>query len=71
MADDDINSDDSDSKDEKPPLKEMVRELALTGIAAVFMTEDSVRKYLKELKVPKELVGYFIESASKKKDEPP
>ena len=33
------------------------------------MTEDSIRKYLKELKVPKELMGFFLESVSKKKED--
>ena len=54
---------------EKQPLKDVVRELALTGIAAVFMTEDSIRKRLKELKVPKELMGMFMEGVAKKKDD--
>ncbi|MCB0404553.1 MAG: hypothetical protein KDD51_07180 [Bdellovibrionales bacterium] len=59
----------SEKNESKGPLAGIVRELALTGLATVFMTEDSVRKYLKELKLPKELAGYLLESASKKKDD--
>ncbi|MBI4403307.1 MAG: hypothetical protein HY537_04060 [Deltaproteobacteria bacterium] len=54
---------------ERPRLTEMVRELSLTALAAFFMTEDSVRNYLKELKLPKELVSLLLDGISKKKDD--
>jgi hypothetical protein len=50
-------------------LTEAVRQLALTGLATFFMTEDSVRGYLKEMKLPKELVSLLLESVTKKKDD--
>ncbi|MCB0417732.1 MAG: hypothetical protein KDD39_08785 [Bdellovibrionales bacterium] len=58
-----------DKNEPKGPIAGIVRELALTGLATFFMTEDSVRKYLKELKLPKELAGFLLDSASKKKDD--
>ena len=58
----------SDSGD-KRSWSEMMRELTVTGLAAFFMTEDSVRGYLKEKKLPKELVSLFIDSFAKKKDD--
>jgi hypothetical protein len=54
---------------DKPWWTEMMRELALSGMATFFMTEDSVRKHLKELKLPKELGALILDSVSKKKDD--
>ncbi len=65
-------SDEEDIKSEsgdKRWITEMMREVTLTGLATFFMTEDSIRKYLKEKKLPKELVSMLLESASKKKDD--
>jgi hypothetical protein len=54
---------------DKPWWTEMMRELALTGMATFFMTEDSVRGYIKDLKLPKEIVALLLDSVSKKKDD--
>lgn len=56
-------------KGDKPWWSEMVKELTLTGLATVFMTEDSVRSYLKDKKLPKELVGLVLENIGKKKED--
>jgi hypothetical protein len=58
-----------DDKTEKPWWTELMREVALTGMATFFMTEDSVRSYLKELKLPKELGALLLDSVSRKKDD--
>lgn len=60
---------DFDKNTDKPWWSEMMKELTLTGLATVFMTEDSIRSYLKEKKLPKELVGLVLESIGKKKDD--
>lgn len=54
---------------EKIWWKDPVKEIALTGLAAVFMTEETVRSKLKDLKLPKELVSLLMENATKKRDE--
>jgi len=54
---------------DKGPIAGFMRELALTGLATFFMTEDSVRKYLKELKLPKDVSGLLFETITKKKDD--
>lgn len=63
-------------RDEKPGeagdkrwWAEMVRDLTATGLATIFMTEDSVRNYLKEKKLPKELIAPLLDGFSKKKDD--
>lgn len=54
---------------EKAWWSEMVKETMATGLAAFFMTEDSVRSYLKEKKLPKELASLLLDSLGKKKDD--
>jgi hypothetical protein len=58
----------ADDKD-KPRWSEVMRELALSGLATYFMTEDAVKGYLKELRLPKELAGVVLDGISKKKDD--
>lgn len=58
-----------DKVGERPWWSEMMKEMTLTGLATVFMTEDSVRSYLKDKKLPKELVGLVLEGIGKKKDD--
>jgi len=74
MAHEDVKSDSDDQKSNekktyKPWLSEMMKELTLTGLATVFMTEDSVRSYLKDKKLPKELVSLLLDGIGKKKDD--
>ena len=53
----------------KPWWSDLVRDVATVGLGTVFMTEEAVRNYLKEKKLPKELISAVVESAAKKKDE--
>lgn len=64
-----MEPDELKDESDKPWWSEMVKEVTLTGLATFFMTEDSIRKYLKEKKLPKELVTLLLESASKKKED--
>jgi len=48
---------------------EMARDITATGLATLFMTEDSVRNLLKEKKMPKELLAPLLEGFGKKKDD--
>ena len=54
---------------EKPWLREMMKEFTLTGLATVFMTEDSIRGYLKDKKLPKEMASLLLDNLTKKKDD--
>lgn len=54
---------------EKPWWTEVMREMALSGLATVFMTEDMIRNQLKDLKLPKELIGMILENVGKKKED--
>jgi hypothetical protein len=50
-------------------MAEMARKLLLTGIGAVFMTEESIRKSLGDMKMPKDAVGYLLDTVRKQKDD--
>lgn len=61
--------DDERDVSERAGWSEMVKELTLSGLATLFMTEESVKSYLKEKKLPKELVSIVLESLTKKKED--
>ncbi len=50
-------------------LQDALRKVILTGMGALFLTEEGARKLAREWKLPKELVGYLGQHASGAKDE--
>ncbi len=66
MADDSNKNDESKSS---TLIGETVKKLFTAGVSAAFMTEDAVRAYLAELKLPKEILNVVIQGANKSKDE--
>jgi hypothetical protein len=48
---------------------EMMKKVLTVGVGTIFLTEESLRGLIGELKVPKELLGGILESAQKTKDE--
>jgi hypothetical protein len=65
---DDHGKDDKEDKS-TPGLGDTVKKLFTAGVSAAFMTEESVRQYLAELKLPKEILNLVIQSANKSKEE--
>jgi hypothetical protein len=61
--------DNPDSEKEGLRISDAVKKIFTAGVSAAFMTEESVRAYLSELKLPKEIVGVLLQSATKTKDE--
>lgn len=55
--------------DLKSQLAEAMKKIVLTGVGTIFLTEETVRTYLGELKLPKEMWGGFLENAQKTKSE--
>lgn len=53
----------------KGKLGETLKKVFTTGVSAAFMTEESIRAYLSELKLPKEALNLVLQSAMKSKDE--
>jgi hypothetical protein len=63
------DQDDSDQNKKESLLGDTVKKLFTAGVSAAFMTEESVRTYLAELKLPKEVLNLILQQASKSKDE--
>jgi hypothetical protein len=50
-------------------VTDAVRKAVLTGLGAVFLTEEGARKLARDWKLPKEIVGYVVSQAGGAKDE--
>jgi hypothetical protein len=69
-------SDSGSKKDEKEQpadfkglLGDTVKKVFTAGVSAAFMTEEGLRSYLSELKLPKEALNLLIQSANKSKED--
>src|ERR1700733_14371375 len=69
----DFGEGESHSEEEKERqgglLLEAVRKLFSVGVGAAFMTEESIRNYLADLKLPKEALNFVLQNANKGKEE--
>lgn len=50
-------------------VAETIKKLVTAGISAAFMTEESIRSFVSELKLPKETLNLLLMGASKSKEE--
>jgi len=50
-------------------VADAVRRVVLTGVGALFVTEEGVRKLARDWKLPKELIGNMLGQAQGAKDE--
>lgn len=48
---------------------DLVKKVLSVGVGAIFLTEESLRGLISEMKLPKELIGGILDSASKTKNE--
>lgn len=59
--------------DDARPLKgfvpEFVRKMAVTGLGALFMTEEGIRSLASQMKLPKEVLGFIVGQAEKTKED--
>jgi hypothetical protein len=60
---------DKGDRDEKQGLSEALKKVFSVGVSAAFMTEEGIRKYLSDLKLPKEILEALLASANKSKEE--
>lgn len=71
--DDNKNDKKRDSDDEEGSLKgilgEGMKKLFTAGVSAAFMTEESIRTYLQDLKLPKEVLNLILQNAAKSKEQ--
>jgi hypothetical protein len=57
------------ANDENQKGFDLLKKLVSAGIGAAFMTEESIRNYLGELKLPKDVLNIILQGASKSKQE--
>ncbi len=58
-----------DEKEKEGRIGDLFKKVITTGVTAAFMTEEGVRAVLKDLPVPKDLVGSLVENAKHTKTE--
>lgn len=68
-VDDDSSSKKEDSKDKSGALGDTLKKVFTAGVSAAFMTEESIRSYMGDMKLPKEVLNVLLASANKSKDE--
>ena len=55
--------------DLKSQISETMKKIVLTGVGTIFMTEETIRNILGDIKLPKDMWGGFLENAAKTKSE--
>lgn len=58
-----------DNKDKDGKIGDILKKVVTTGVTAAFMTEESVRALLKDVPLPKDIVGGLVENAKNTKSE--
>jgi hypothetical protein len=48
---------------------ELLKKLISAGVGAAFMTEENIRHYLSELKLPKDMLNVLLQGAQKSKED--
>ena len=69
LEDDAFDPDEPSAREGRGFVTEWVRKLAVTGLGALFMTEEGLRALAGQLKLPKELLGVILSQAEKTKSE--
>ncbi len=57
------------ANDENQKGFDILKKLISAGVGAAFMTEESIRSYVSELKLPKDVLNVLLQGAQKSKDE--
>lgn len=63
------NSNKSKAESDKSGLSDTLKKVFSVGVSAAFMTEEGIRKYLADLKLPKEILDALLAGANKSKEE--
>lgn len=63
-------NDDSSNEEEKSGLSigDIAKKVVAVGVGAAFLTEESIRSALGEVKLPKEILNSLLQNASKTKE---
>jgi hypothetical protein len=71
MASEDPKKDDPKKMDseEKGKLTDAIKNIFAIGVGAAFLTEESIRAQLSEMKLPKDMLNSLLQGAAKSKEE--
>jgi hypothetical protein len=69
MEKDDKQLEPEDDKKQDWAIPEMVKRAVVSGIGAVFMTEEGIRSYLSDLKLPKDAAQFILGQVAKTKED--
>lgn len=61
--------DQAEKKEDKTGFQDLFKKVVTTGISAAFMTEEGIRHFLGDIKLPKEVLGTLLQGAQKSKDD--
>jgi hypothetical protein len=50
-------------------VSDTIKKILTTGLSAAFMTEESIRSFVSELKLPKETLHLLLQGATKSKED--
>ena len=50
-------------------VSDTIKKILTTGLSAAFMTEESIRSFVSDLKLPKETLHLLLQGATKSKEE--
>ncbi|OQW50880.1 MAG: hypothetical protein A4S09_11175 [Proteobacteria bacterium SG_bin7] len=64
-----VDEKENERENESTGVGEGLKKLFAAGLSAAFMTEESIRSYLSDIKLPKEVLSLMISGAAKSKDE--
>lgn len=67
MSDDDSGMGSLD--DERGSTRDLTKKILTLGLGAYFLTEDTVRRYVKDAKIPRDIGKTITQNATKGKDE--
>jgi hypothetical protein len=60
---------DESSEESRGLLGETLKKVFTAGVGAAFMTEENIRAYLAELKLPKEFLNLLLQQANRSKED--
>ena len=63
------NGNDEESVNGEIRLSDALKKLVTAGVGAAFMTEESIRSYLSDLKLPKDVLNSVLSGANRSKEE--
>jgi hypothetical protein len=63
------NLKDEDFDENSPRWAELIKKVVSAGLGAAFMTEESIRSYLGDVKLPREVLSSILAGANKSKED--